>query len=197
VQGLHPYDEQEVLRQVAAGSEPAFRQLFYHYRPRLIAFVLGLSRSATAAEDIVHDVFLNIWKNRAQLPEVRNLSGYLFQAVRYAAHDQFQRRAKEKLILAELHREEYGGDKQQETLTLQAVQAFLKESLGKLTPQQRKVFLLSRETGLSHAQIAEKLGITTRTVSNHITEALHILRGEIGAFYGAWAVALFVLHGLS
>lgn len=195
MQSLPPYHEQEVLQQVAAGSEPAFRQLFYHYRPRLIAFVLGLSKSATAAEDIVHDVFLNIWKNRAQLPEIRNISAYLFQAVRYTAHDQFQRRAKEKLILAELHREEYG-EEPQETLTLQVVQAFLKQSLDKLTPQQRKIFLLSRESGLSHAEIAEKLNITTRTVTNHITEALHILREEIGLFYGPWAIALFVLHGL-
>lgn len=192
------YNEREVLRQIAAGSESAFRQLFYKYRPRLIAFVLGLSRSEQSAEDIVHDIFLDLWKNRERLPEIEHFSTYLFRAVQYKAHRQLQRRAKEVLILAELRREEYGEPvaEQQETLSLRAVRDFLKQSLDKLSPQQRKIFLLSREVGLSHAQIAAKLGIQPQTVSNHLSEALRILRDEIDAFYGPLAIALFVLHGL-
>lgn len=184
--------------QVAEGSETAFRKLFYQYRPRLIAFVLGLSRKEQSAEDIVHDIFLDLWKNRERLPEIEHFSTYLFKAVQYKAHRQLQRRAKEVLILAELRREEYGeiASEQQETLSLKAVQDFLRQSLDKLTPQQRKIFLLSREEGLTHIQIAERLGIQPQTVSNHLSDALRILRDEIEVFYGSLAIALFVLHGL-
>lgn len=192
------YEEKDLLLQVAEGSESAFRKLFYQYRPRLIAFVLGLSRKEQSAEDIVHDIFLDLWKNRERLPEIEHFSTYLFKAVQYKAHRQLQRRAKEVLILAELRREEYGEieTEQQETLSLKAVQDFLRQSLAKLTPQQRKIFVLSREKGLTHTQIAEKLGIQTQTVSNHLTDALRILREEIEVFYGSLAIALFVLHGL-
>lgn len=199
MQGLGSYNERDLLRQVAEGSEIAFRTVFYQYRPRLIAFVLGLSRSEQAAEDIVHDIFLDLWKNRERLPEVEHFSTYLFRAVQYRARRQMKRKAQETLILAELRQEEYGdlSTEQQDILSLQAVREYIKQSLNKLTPQQRKIFLLSREMGLSHGQIAEQLGIQPQTVSNHLSDALRLLREDLEAFYGSVAIALFVLHGIS
>jgi len=196
---LDSYSEQEMVRLVAAGSEPAFRQLFYQYRPRLIAFALGLSKSEQAAEDIVHDVFLGLWKNRQRLPEVEHFSNYLFRAVQYRTHRQLQRRVKEALILARLRQEVYDGDfiEQQEIFTLQVVRNFLKQGLDKLTPQQRRIFLLSRELGLSHAQIAERLGIQPQTVSNHLSDALRMLRDELDIFYGPLAGIPFILLSVS
>lgn len=193
------YQESEIIREVAAGNEAAFRKLFFYYRPRLISFVLGLSRSTDAAEDIVHDIFLDIWKNRERLSVVENFNSYLFQAVRYKAHRQFQRRAKEVLIMAELSRDETSAHHEEpaETLTLRSVHEFIRQRIHHLTPSQRKVFLLSREKGLSHAQIAGQLGIRPQTVSNHLSDALRILRQEIDTFYGPPALAIFVLHGIN
>ncbi len=192
------YEENTLLQLIAQDDEEAFRQIFYRYRPRLVSFVLGLGRSAQAAEDIVHDIFLDLWRNRAKLPEIEHFSTYLFKAVRYRAHRLMERKARETLILAELRSQddEEPASLQQDSLSLQAVKVFLRQRLEKLTPQQRKIFLLSREYGLTHAQIAQKLGIQPQTVSNHLSEALRYLRDEMNAFYGPWAVVLCIMYGI-
>lgn len=159
---------------------------------------MKLSSSEETAEDIVHDVFLNIWKNREQLTQIEQFDSYLFRAARNAAHRSFQRRAREVLILAALQQptileEDFEGEAR---ITHREVRKQVQQAIDRLTPQQRKIFLLSREGGLSHAEIAERLGITRRTVTNTITEALNALRADIGREYGALAVAVFVLHGL-
>ncbi|MET0393298.1 MAG: RNA polymerase sigma-70 factor [Chitinophagaceae bacterium] len=193
------YDEQELLGQISEGSEEAFRVIFQRYGGKLQSYLLKLSRSKETAEDIVHDVFLNIWKNREQLPRIEQFDSYLFRAARNASHRAFQRRAKEALVLAALQQPEAtGGDLEGEArITHREVQEYIQQAINRLTPQQRKVFLLSREEGLSHAEIAKRMGIARRTVTNTITEALHALREDIGPAYGSLAVAIFVLHGLA
>lgn len=193
------YSEKELLRQIAGGSEDAFRVIFDHYGGKLQSYVLKLSRSKETAEDIVHDVFLNIWKNRENLTQIDQFDSYLFRAARNAAHRGFQRRAKETLIVATLQRTESpDGDFEGEALiTHREVRESIQQAIDRLSPQQRKIFLLSREEGLNHAEIAERLGITRRTVSNTITEALNALRSDIGSEYSSLAVAIFVLHGLA
>lgn len=199
MQDYSPYDEQELLRQVAEGSETAFRAIFQQYGGKLQSYVLKLSRSKETAEDIVHDVFLNIWKNRETLTQIEKFDSYLFRAAHNAAHRGFQRRAKEVLIVASLQREAASTNEDFEgeaLITHREVREYISQAIDRLTPQQRKIFLLSREEGLTHTEIAERLGIARRTVTNTITEALGALRDDIGSGYGSLAVAIFVLHRL-
>jgi RNA polymerase sigma-70 factor (family 1) len=194
-----PYNERDLLRQVSEGSENAFRMIFTQYGPKLKSYVLKLSRSKETAEDIVHDVFLNIWKNRERLVDIENFDSYLFTAVRNTAHRSFKRRARETLMVAELRKADQGeaAFEGEDRITSREVQAFITEAIAKLSPQQKKIFLLSRDEGLSHDEIAQRLGIARRTVTNTITGALRSLRDDIGTTYGPYAVAIFVLHGLS
>lgn len=193
------YNERDLLLQVAEGSEAAFRALFTSYAPKLKSYVLKLSRSPETAEDIVHDVFLNIWKNRDKLNSIENFDSYLFTAARNNTHKSFRRRAKETLIVAELKKTDPGeaAFEGEDRITSQEVQAFIQNAIDKLSPQQKKIFLLSRSEGLSHDEIAQRLGIARRTVTNTITGALRSLRDDIGTTYGSYAIAIFVLHGLS
>ncbi len=164
----------------------------------LKTYLLKLSRSKETAEDIVHDVFLELWKNREQLTGIEQFKPYLFRAVHNRAHRSFERQAKESLILHELLKEQglavaFEGE---DRITSEEVRKFIRQAVDKLTPQQKKIFLLSRHEGLSHAAIAQRLGVNSQTVSNHLSDALRFLRNEIDAAYGSYAIAIIVLHGL-
>lgn len=192
------YDEKLILQKIAEGSEDAFRAIFHHYAGKLRNYILKISSSKETAEDIVHDVFLNIWKNRHKLADIDQFDSYLFAAARHAAHRSFQRRAKETLIVAALHKTNSINIKSEgeDRITNREVQFAIQKAIQKLTPQQRKILLLSRDEGLSHQEIADLLGITRRTVSNTISEALQSMRNDIQISYGPYAVAIFVLHGI-
>ena len=197
---LNPiYDEKQILQKIAEGSEDAFRTIFHQYAGKLKSYILKISSSKETAEDIVHDVFLNIWKNRQKLSDIDQFDSYLFTAARHATHRSFQRRAKETLIVAELQKNHTINTQSEgeNRITSQEVQSAINKAIQKLTPQQRKILLLSREEGLSHYEIAERLNITRRTVSNTISEALQSLRNDIHISYGPYAVAIFVLHGIA
>lgn len=199
LQEFTPYQEKELLLQVAEGSEDAFRQLFDAYRNKLYTYIFNTSKSREMAEDTVHDVFLKIWENREKLSQIDNLNAYLYRMAHNHAYTGFRRRAKETLILAELKKEQTGivDFEGLDSIIHKEVREFIQEAIGKLTPQQKLVFLMSRRDGLKHEEIAQKLNISIFTVKNHMVEALRFLREEVGRSYGSNAIALYVLYGLS
>lgn len=199
MQDQPPYNEQELLRQLAEGSEDAFRVLFHAYRHKLYAYILKLSGSAETASDTVNEIFLRIWQRREQAEQIGSLGSYLFRMAHNEAYQIFRRRAKETLILAELQKEKgmQAGFEGEDRVTHREVLAFIRGAVNKLTPQQKQVFLLSREQGMRLAEIAERLQISERTVKNHMTSAMKFLREEMRGQYGDLATILLLLYPLA
>jgi len=163
---MTPYNEKELLLLISEGDSDAFRTLFLHYGPMLKSYLLKLSRSNETAQDLVQDVFLEIWKNRERLRDIEHFKSYLFQSVHNRAHNSFERQAKETLILQELFKDkspaiEFEAEDQ---ITAKEVSKFIQKTVDKLTPQQRKIFLLSRHEGLSHQKIAEQSFVRRLTI---------------------------------
>lgn len=193
------YNEKELLKQLATGSEAAFRTLFDTYRDKLYTYIFKLSGSVETAEDTVHDVFLKLWLQREQLPEIDNLNAYLYKMAHNISFTLFRRMAKETLILAEIGREHaketaFEGE---DNISQQEVLHFIREAVSQLTPLQKTIFVMSREQGLKLADIAQQLDLSEQTVKNRITEAMRFLREEIGRQYGPTAVILYVLYDLA
>lgn len=188
-----------MLRQLAAGSEDAFRTLFRAYRDKLYNYVVKLSGSAQTAEDTVHDIFLKLWEKKAELPEMYNLDAYLYRMARNRSLDVFRRVAREGLILSEIGRDQglEAGFEGEDRITHQEVLEAIRIAVNKLTPQQRQVFLLSRQQGLKIGEIAHQLEIAERTAKNHLSQALGFLREEIGRTYGPNAIIIFALYNLT
>lgn len=192
------FADSRLLRDVSRGNEEAFQQLFDHYRSKLYTYAYRLTRSREEAEDIVHDVFLKIWEHRERLAEIHHFDAYLFRMAHNHTYNGFQRKNKETLILAVLEKEQAGSavPTAQDRLMTADVKKSIDAAIEKLTPQQRHIFLLSRQEGLSHEQIAAQLNIALQTVKNQVTSALKKIRNELGKEYGSLAIAIFVLHNI-
>jgi RNA polymerase sigma factor (sigma-70 family) len=106
--------------------------------------------------------------------------------------------ATETLILSELKKvqPEQSGEQPSEQLIAKEVRDFIAAAVDRLTPQQRLVFLMSREKGLKQREIAEELGLSIRTVKKHMVDALRFLREEVGNTYGPYAAAIYILYHL-
>lgn len=171
------HNETELLQLAAGGGQAAFAELFMQNRHKLFSFLMRLTQSPEATEDVIQDIFMKLWRNRVSLTEIDNFSSYLFRMAQNQCITQFRRMAKETLILSKLASDAPASrSTTEDLLAAKEVQEQLQLAVAKLTPQQKLVFTLSREKGLKYEEIAAELNISASTVKNHMIDALRIIR---------------------
>jgi RNA polymerase sigma-70 factor (ECF subfamily) len=164
-------DEKQLLKEIAGGDQDAFKQLFNSYHQMLGAFIFGITRSREHSEEVVLDVFLKIWITREALAEVKNFKAYLFIVSRNAAISSLR-----KIIRERKQREQWTKDlpvnDSGESNTVEPYLSLIDEAINNLSPQRKKIYILSREKGLKYDQIATQLGISAFTVRAHIQQGV-------------------------
>jgi RNA polymerase sigma-70 factor (ECF subfamily) len=171
-----PFAE-ELLPKVAEGDEHAFSLLFKLFWKNVYAVALDFTKSEVLAEEITQDVFLKIWQNRDSLLSIRKFDDYLFIISRNHIYNVLRKKSAEKPFVE--HLEEYFQETSylsDQTICFKETRDLIDAAVELLPPQQRMVFLLSRNEGYNHNQIAEKLGISIGTIKSHINRALHSIR---------------------
>lgn len=172
-----PINDSELWLAVRDSNEHAFAILFDRYWVRLYKTALRYLKDRENSEEVVHDVFLNIWDRRHQL-EIESVPNFLLSAVRYQVYNRM-RAAKPPLTL-ELNELDMGNlpDYNEGDFRIKN-QELLKELnyyLEQLPKRCQEIFYMSRMDNLSNQEIAGRLGISKRTVENQITMALKHLR---------------------
>jgi RNA polymerase sigma-70 factor (ECF subfamily) len=173
--------ELSLARRVREGDEAAFEQIFRTYYTRLVSFACTKLGSQALAEEIVQEVFLQIWARREQWVVERSVAAYVFRAVRNRV---LNARRSIRLEAAYSAAEAAGtceieveaGEPCDGRLRDAELGAALAHAVALLPARPRQVFLLSRRQGLSYAEIADVLGIAVKTVEMHMGRALAQLR---------------------
>ncbi|WP_080905914.1 RNA polymerase sigma-70 factor [Parabacteroides sp. Marseille-P3160] len=175
-------EEKNILQEIAAGNMKAFEVLFLEYHPRLVYFLVGLTHDSEISRDMAQDLFLSLWNNREKLKEIKSFSSYLFQMARYTVCDYFDRRVVSEKYTYEFLLEASLSKSEEEALFARELQAIVDRTVEHMSPQRARIYRMSREEGLSNSEIATRLGISKRTVENHLTSALSILRKMLYLF---------------
>ena len=164
------------LKRIAQGDMEAFKTLFFRFQPRLVNFLTGLTHDKEISRDMSQDIFLVLWRDREKLSSIKSFSAYLFQMARYVAYDYFDKLTVSEKYAEELLNNPTLSESNEENLFLQELQELINRTVEEMSPQRRLVYKLSREKGYSNEEIAQQLNISKRTVENHLTAALAILR---------------------
>ncbi len=170
------YDEKALLAEIAAGDEHAFKKLFDLYKKRFYSVALKMTRSDEVAEDIVQDVFMNIWTKRAALLNVDNPSSYFFTAVYRRVYHHYRKVAMEKKLLTIVPVATESANTTEEMVFAHESNELISQTIEKLPPQQKLVFKLRKLEGLSREEVARLLHISPNTVKNHLSGALKFIR---------------------
>lgn len=169
--------DSELWLSVRNNDEHAFAMLFDRYWMRLYKTSFRYLKDSENSEEAVHDVFLSIWNRRHQL-EIDSIPNFLLTAIRYQVYNRM-RAAKPPLTLTLNDLEmDYLPDHNQSDYRIKNQELLLEldEHLGKLPKRCQEIFYMSRMDHLSNQEIADRLGISKRTVENQITMALKHLR---------------------
>lgn len=159
-------------------DEAAFEALFRDSYAQLCSFALTLVRTRDDAEDVVQQVFANLWRSRGDLEIRESVRAYLYRAVRNVALNRL-RSGRSALRLAESPSRSPVADPPPdpaEAVTTDQQVTALNRALDRLGERSREVLRLRWIDGLSHAEIAETLGITRKAVESSITRGLRALR---------------------
>lgn len=159
------------------GDRAAFRTLYQKQSPRLYGLAMSLLRQPALAADAVHDAFLQVWQQSGRFdPSLGQAEAWLGGLLRYRAIDILRRR----------NRETYGHHRSQdvadevpdalEMLSSRADDQALHRCLQILEERQRRAVELAFLGGLSHPELAARLGAPLGTVKSWVRRALISLK---------------------
>jgi RNA polymerase sigma factor (sigma-70 family) len=188
-----PYNEKELLEQVALGNEQAFAALFHAWYPLLASQVLSIVRSVVITEEIVQDVFLKIWMTRESLRDIDNMRGYVWVMANNRSYTALRKIALEKAQKAGWLVDQANMPAQEEAPN-DSFLSLLEVAIAKLPPQQQKVFLLSRRERMRQADIAAEMDITVTTVKKYLQRATEAISRFMKDHYPLLYPILHILY---
>lgn len=154
------------------------KYLFERYYNQLLKYVAVFIKSNQVAEELVMDVFMKIWLGRDIVMQIDNLDAFLFRVAKNKAID-FLRSAARNDGLKQLLYDRIdmiASERSDTALLVQEYEEKIREAINLLSPQRKKVYMVSREEELTHDEIAERFGISRHTVNNHIVMARQFIR---------------------
>ncbi len=179
-------DEERIyLERLRKGSYRAFTRLYEIYASRLYAFASRLTRSEALAQDVVQETFIKVWMRRASIDLEMSFGSFLFTMAKNQLLNEFRKQANGPLFLEDVVIDESEESEEasiERKLSFDEFNHHLEVAKRKLTPRQRELFELNKEQGLSVAEIAAQTSISEQSIRNQISQALSVLRKELGKY---------------
>lgn len=172
--------DSKLIYRLKDGDRDAFNAIYWHYSPKLYNTVLYLLNDSDIAEDVVQELFLTIWEKRGNIQPELNFEAYISTIARNLAYKYVEEALHKNLPMEELKDSKLISNSEEDTIEADSLREYIFNVISSFPEMRRKVFIMSRFENLSHAEIAEKLALSERTVEAHIYQALKELRKVLG-----------------
>lgn len=174
----------KLLQRLRHGEEDALRSLLDLLGPKVLAYCKKKVGNEEDAEELLLDIFLKLWRFREKIDLTADVQVLLFTIARNHILNFIRNKATRQLAtIAPEEALPQQDDHIRQRMDYNELFNQYQQVLEKLGEKQRAVFRMSREEGLSHREIADKLGISIRTVEAHIHSSLKTIRTELKDAY--------------
>ncbi len=172
--------EQQQLKRIQKGDIAAFEALFDRFYSGLCSYANSLVGIKEVAEEVVQDVFFNIWKNRESIRIRYSVQSYLYRSAYNHSMMHLRKMRREHFMedVSKLEPEVDAPDPSQ-LIQLDEVSELIATTLENLPERTREIFRMNRQEGLKYREIAEKLSISEKTVEANMGRALKALRNSM------------------
>ncbi|HKC13466.1 MAG TPA: sigma-70 family RNA polymerase sigma factor [Vicinamibacteria bacterium] len=172
-------DAEKILRQLAGGEGHALGELYDRYANTVKGLAMRILRDRCDAEEVVQDVFVQVWSQAGRFDPLRGTPlAWLCAIARTRAIDRLRRR---------VARREQGGDPHAAIMGISERPRSengiaVRKALDGIPPDQRRALELAYYDGLTHSEIARRVGAPLGTIKTRIRTGLTRLRGALGSF---------------
>ena len=176
--------EKFVCENIRNGDKNAFEFVFKTYYKHLCAYANQIVSNIIISEEIVQEMFFQLWVKRDSLQIETSLKSYLFRAIHnsclnYIKHNKVKQAYSQQI----LHDNKdplgshYNLDDSKELLGL------IGKAVNKLPPERKKIFLMIRYEDRKYKEVSEILGISVKTVENQMGKAMQFLREALKEYF--------------
>jgi RNA polymerase sigma-70 factor (ECF subfamily) len=175
-----PDTNTNIITQISAGNENAFETLFKKHYSGLCGYAVKYISDIDEAEEIVQDLFYNLWHKKNTLVIETSAEAYLFRSVRNACLNYLKH-----MKVRQQHADRVKNNPASDNITpdnpteILELQVKIDEAVETLPPERQKIFRLSRYEGLKYKEIAAQLGLSVKTVEAQMGKALKSLRENL------------------
>lgn len=172
--------EKIIIEQLKNGSHPAFEKVFIAYFKNVRFFIFSFIKSESDSEELAQDVFLKVWENRNEIDAEKSFNSYLYTITRNVVFNYLKHKLVEKSYNEFIYfsRSEFADDPEK-ILYAREIELLIEMAIGQMPERRREIYCLSRHKGLSNEEIAQKLGISKKTVENQLSLAMSELKKVI------------------
>ncbi len=168
-----------LIEKLKKGDSKAYSYLMDRYYRILCVYANSLTNDNTKSEDIVQNIFVKIWLNRKKINSSIKIKNYLYKSVYNEFIDQY-RKNKPLVYLEKKHIKAINQIVDEKDGLLENLILKLNSEIEKLPKKCKNIFILNKKDGLTHAEIADYMNISVKTVEGHMTRAFKILNERLG-----------------
>lgn len=177
-----PYkNDDKLLLLLADGNEEALKYIYEKYWQRMFMSAYQILKDREACEDIIQEIFIQLWQRRESITITSSLAAYLFAATKYQVFHHIRKSADRPALFEGLE-DRFLSEAPDIPFYAKELQQMINAAVDSLPEKCREIYKLSREQQLSYKAIAGQLQISTKTVENQISIALRKLREALGDF---------------
>jgi len=184
-------DDKILVARLKGGEVQAFDVLFHKYSNKLYRFSFSLLKNEEDSGEIVQETFLRIWKKHQSIDSGKSFRSYLFTISYNLIIDLLRLRLKDqeyRKFLATFF--EPSQTEKESQMDYESLDKKIREAIDLLPDKRKQIYKLSREEGLNHKEIAEKLNLSVKTVENQINLSLKQIKTHLGG--DLVAILLFI-----
>lgn len=171
-----------LVEQMVSGDREAFNKIFRRFYAPSMRFCYRFVADTDVAAEIVQDLFVKLWMGREKLSINTSFESYLLRSIRNSAITYINKERSHAETNLKVYGDQIENNDPSEELQSKNLEASYRAVLAAMPEKRREVFLASRYEGLKYAEIAEKLGVSLKTVEAHMGAAIKQLKEGLKEF---------------
>ena len=184
-------NQKRIIILLKKGDRSAFRAIFNLYEKRLYAFVFTITKSHYSTEELLQEIFIKLWQEKETINTSLSFNAFVYTIARNLTYNHLRKIANQENLKQEFWQNISSLNAVENQIIYSDYEDILEDILKQLPQRKRSIYILSKQEGKTNEEIADLLGISQKTVKNHLWKTLQTIKIQLQPHLGILIPAFF------